>query len=112
MNTKLFKAVDAGHTYQLAHHEATDPLAVETIHFIKKEKGDNTDDIPVMVTVQQGTTNEAVISMLIDRMQHLNELFPSPFNDECIHHLNLAYEALYARTKDREARGVEGTHQA
>lgn len=106
MNTELFVAKDAGHTYDLINYDGVD---AQTIHFIKKA--------PVapgsteMETVQQGTTNEAVISMLIDRLQTLNERFPSKFNEDAIKHLHLAYEALAARTKDREERGVEGTHQ-
>jgi len=106
MNTKLFNTIDAGHTYELVNHESEE---TQTIHFIKKQKTDTESD--VLETVQQGTTNEAVISMLIDRMQVLNESFPSKFNDDAIKHLHLAYEALVARTADREARGVEGTHQ-
>lgn len=108
MNTKLFNTVDAGHTYELMHHEADD---IEVIHFIKKRPISDDPLETGMEVVQHGTTNEAVISMLIDRMQVLNESFPSKFNDDAIKHLHLAYEALVARTQDREARGVEGTHQ-
>lgn len=82
---------------------------MQELFFIKKQPKE--DGSTEMETVQQGTTNEAVISMLIDRLQTLNELFPSKFNEDAIKHLHLAYEALVARTKDREERGVEGTHQ-
>lgn len=109
MNTKLFKTIDPGHTYELAHHQDE---GYQLIHFIKNVDAPNTDDIPLSQTVQQGTTNEAVISMLIDRMQHLNELYPSRYNEDCMYHLNMAYEALFARTKDRQERGVEGKHVA
>jgi hypothetical protein len=102
MNTKLFNAVDAGHTYELAHHEGD---GVELVHFIKKAPIDEGE----LETVQDGTTNEAIISMLIDRLQFLNEKMHSPKNDEAIKHLHLAFEALSARTADREERGVEGT---
>lgn len=104
MNTKLFTSVDAGHTYELAHHEGD---GVELVHFIKKAPIDDGE----LETVQEGTTNEAVISMLIDRLQVLNEMMHSPYNDEAVKHLHLAFEALSARTADREERGVEGTHQ-
>lgn len=105
MNTKLFVAKDAGHSYDLINHDGVD---AQTIHFIKKQP---IEDLTEMETVQQGTTNEAVISVLIDRLQTLNEKFPSKFNEDAIKYLHLAYEALVARTQDREARGVEGTHQ-
>lgn len=106
MNTKLFTAEVAGHSYQLKNHESEE---TQVLHFIKKAPV--SPDSTEMETVQQGTTNEAVISMLIDRLQTLNERFPSTFNEKAIHYLHLAYEELVARTADREARGVEGTHQ-
>lgn len=109
MNTKLFISVEAGHAYLLQNHEDE---SMQEIFFIKKQPISDDPLETGMETVQQGTTNEAVISMLIDRMQTLNEMFPSKFNDDAIKHLHLAYEALAARTADREARGVEGTHQA
>lgn len=108
MNTKLFNIIDAGHTYQVKNHESE---TAQTIAFIKKEVDPDAKDETTMRTVQEGTTNEAVISVLIDRLQTLNERFPSQFNEDAIKHLHLAYEALFARTQDREARGVEGTHQ-
>lgn len=82
---------------------------MQEIFFIKKQPKE--EGSTEMETVQQGTTNEAVISVLIDRLNVLNERFPSKFNEDAIKHLHLAYEALFARTQDREARGVEGTHQ-
>lgn len=109
MNTKLFISIDAGHQYTLANHDG-DETKSQILYFIKKAPV--SPDSTEMEVVQEGTTNEAVISMLIDRMNVLNEKFPSPHNDECIKHLSLAYEALYARTKEREERGVEGKHIA
>ena len=42
----------------------------------------------------------------------LNEKHPSKYNDDAIAGLSLAIAALEQRTKDREARKVEGTSQA
>lgn len=105
MNTTLFNTVDAGHKYELKNHSSEE---TQTIQFIKKTFDEKTGE---QDSQTDGTTNEAVISMLIDRLQTLNEKFPSKFNEDAIKHLHLAYEALFARTQDREARGVEGTHQ-
>lgn len=107
MNTKLFNSVDAGHTYELVNHETG---TTQTLLFVKKKPEPAEGEPDRMVMVQEGTTNEAVISMLIDRMQVLNETMPSSYNEEAIKHLHLAFEALQARTADREERGVEGTH--
>lgn len=105
MNTQLFVAKDAGHAYDLINHDGVD---AQTILFIKKEP---IEDSTEMRVVQQGTTNEAVISMLIDRLQTLDEKFPSEYNKHAIKHLHLVYETLIARTQERQSRGVEGTHQ-
>lgn len=108
MNTKSFRSLDAGHAYELVNHETA---GSQIITFIKKKPISGDPLETGLKIVQEGTTNEAVISMLIDRLQTLNESFPSKFNEDAIKHLHLAYEALVARTADREARGVEGTHQ-
>lgn len=41
-------------------------------------------------------------------IEKLNEKFPCPHNGETLHHLGLALQHQAARTKDREARNVEG----
>lgn len=107
MKTNLINVVDDAHTYELQNHESE---STQTVHFIKKESDPTTET--GMKTVQEGTTNEAVLQMLISRTQSLNEKFPSEFNEDAIKHMELALSALYARTADREKRGVEGTHQA
>lgn len=104
-NTKaLFTPVDAGHTYELAHHEGD---GHETINFIKKEQQGEEGD--PLTTVQDGTTNEAVISMLIDRIRFLNDKMPDELNEKAISKLTDAFECLNRRTREREKRGVEGT---
>lgn len=102
----LINVTNEGHSYELFHHESD---GVETINFIQKEP---IEDSTEMRTVQQGTTNEAVLQMLINRMQVLNEKFPDANNNICISHLEQALSALYDRTAERERRGVEGKHIA
>lgn len=102
----LIKVVDEGHHYTLQNHEAA---TEQDVFFIKKEPvAEGSTEIKL---VQEGTTNEAVLQMLINRLQVLNEKFPSEYNDTALNHLESALSALYARTADREKRDVEGTHQ-
>lgn len=102
---KNINIVDKGHTYELHHHEGE---GVETLKFIKK--------VPVedgqMETTQQGTTNEAVLEALINRLRFLNNKFPSEYNEKAISDLESAWESLNKRTEDREARNVEGKNEA
>lgn len=60
---------------------------------------------------QDGTTVEAVIQVAIARLADLNSRFQSPFNDHALSALNEAVHQLNERTRERVARGVEGTHQ-
>lgn len=99
--------ITPGHKYDLLHH-STDPQAdvgVETIQFYQRFASENPDEIV------NGTTNEEVLDMLIDRMRFLDDRFPSAENKDCIQYLEMARAALAERTKDRQERGVEGTPQ-
>jgi hypothetical protein len=62
-------------------------------------------------TVNNGTTNEEVLRVLIDRLQYLNGKFPCRENAIVITKLEESLMWLEKRTADRKARGVEGTHQ-
>lgn len=57
-----------------------------------------------------GTTNEEVLTVLIDRMIYLNSKVPCRENSIVITKLEEAYMWLQHRTEDRQARGVEGTN--
>lgn len=102
---RMFSVNDPGHDYEL--HNLGE--GVQHIAFIKKEKNEETGEFD---TVQEGTTNEAVLEVLIHRMKFLNEKMPSSFNDDAIAHLEGALAALNARTAERKERGVEGTPEA
>lgn len=93
-------AVEAGHRYELTGVGGD----IQTLQFIQKEEWDGE-----LVTVIDGTTNEEVIAVLIDRIKHLNEKLPSEHNEEAVKHLEAALAALEARTTDRTDREVEGT---
>lgn len=99
------KAVIPAHRYELLNFESDGSLN-QILQFIHKAKDEKTGEF---VTIKNGTTNEEVISCVIDRITHLNQLTPSSYNEEAVLHLNKALEALIARTADRVEREVEGT---
>ena len=101
--TVAFEALDPGHAYALANMEG----GTQPIQFIKKDAENGQ-----LITVTNGTTNEVVIAVLIDRLKFLNVKSPSPFNDMAISHLESALKELNLRTEERKARGVEGTPAA
>lgn len=102
----LVQVIKPGHAYRLFNHESAES---QEVHFIQKIASGVENE---MTTVSEGTTNEAVLAMLIDRMEFLNEKMHSAYNDEAINHLKQALYALGKRTMERIERGVEGTHQA
>jgi hypothetical protein len=55
-----------------------------------------------------GTTNEAVLSILIHRTEHLNAQFPCVENEVALEHMRAALRSFESRTAKRIARGVEG----
>lgn len=60
-----------------------------------------------------GAFVEDVIAAAADRIRcYQASRFACETNAEALHHLELALAALDRRTKEREARAVEGTHSA
>lgn len=59
-----------------------------------------------------GTTLEEMLRVSIERLEDLNGRFPCDENDNAIAQMKNALMFLNKRTKDREARGVEGKHEA
>lgn len=92
-----------GHRYELENFEEKDQKG-QMLQFIHKEPNENGD----LVTVSDGTTNEDLLSALIDRMSFLQSMFPCKENACCITKLEEALMWLEKRTRDREKRGVEG----
>lgn len=106
------KVITPGHKYALDHFESygLPTCKVETLQFI--EKAPHPSGAGTMVTVNDGTTNEEVLAVLIDRLQFLNGKFPCRENSIALTKLDEALLWLNKRTADRKARGVEGQHKA
>ena len=99
------RIITKGHKYELSNFESKTSVG-QTIQFI--EKNPITENSCQLETVNDGTTNEEVLEMLINRMQYLDNKFDSDYNKICIWKLQEALEMLNARTADRKKRGVEG----
>lgn len=97
------------HKYELDNFEnKTKPGQV--LQFIEK--------VPVapgsteLRTVSDGTTNEEVIAVLLDRLNGLQGKFPCRENAVAITHLETSLLWLNHRTANRQKRGVEGKQLA
>ena len=99
------KILREGHKYSLENFENTKNTQV--IQFIEKEK---VGDLENLHTVFDGTTNEEVLSVLINRMEYLQGKFPCRENALVITKLQESLMWLNKRTEDRKSRNVEGKH--
>jgi hypothetical protein len=97
------KVISKGHCYEL---ESMEPGKPQILQFIHKAKREFTGEF---VTVTNGTTNEEVLEMLIDRMQYLNKTIQCDENEKVIQNLHIALAYLHVRNGIRKLRGVEGT---
>lgn len=100
------RAVIEGHLYELENFEKDSSF--QTVQFIHKEPKEK--ESTELVTVANGTTNEEVLKVLINRVQFLNGKFPCRENSIVITKLEEALMWLEKRTRDRIARGVEGQY--
>lgn len=101
------KVLTTGHKYVLANFE--DSTNGQTIQFI--EKRPESEGSTTLVTVNDGTTNEEMLAVLIDRMNYLQGKFPCRENALVITKLEESLMWLNKRTSDRKARNVEGSNQ-
>ena len=99
------KILTEGHKYELQNFERP-AEAGQTIQFI--EKAPNAGTPATLDTINDGTTNEEVLAILIDRLNYLNGKFPCRENSIAITHIETALLWLNKRTADRIARNVEG----
>lgn len=99
------KILREAHRYELANFEKKDEPG-QILQFIEKEPSEvgGTE----LITINDGTTNEEVLEVLIDRISKLQAKFPCKENACCITHLQEGLMWLEKRTRDREKRGVEG----
>jgi len=99
------KVLTEGHKYVCSNFENKENG--QTIQFIEKTP----TEIPgELITVNDGTTNEELLEMLIDRMKYLCNKFPSKETACAITKCEEALMWLEKRTQDRIKRGVEGKH--
>lgn len=97
------EALTPGHKYALDNFEPNGQRQV--IQFIQKEG-------EPLKTIHDGTTNEEVLAMLIDRLAYLGDRLPSRENALAKTRCEEALMWLEKRTADRKSRGVEGTSRA
>lgn len=109
------KVLNEGHYYELENFDKLHEVG-QKLQFIHKDTdpsgigvgGDGTS----LYTIADGTTNEEVLEMLIDRMKYLQAKFPCRENAIVITKLEESLMWLNKRTQDRIARKVEGKHLA
>lgn len=94
------KILTEGHKYVAANFENNNEG--QTIQFIEKVGAPG----EVLTTVNDGTTNEELIGVIIDRMNYLQAKFPCRENAIAITHLDTALLWLEKRTNDRIKRNV------
>lgn len=92
----------APHVYEISHLDARPhPLMV----LFSFQNG------PIKEVGTNGVTHEALLAILIDRLQHFQKgQYACRENAIALTKLEEAQMWLQKRTRDREARGVEGTH--
>lgn len=93
-----------GHKYVAPNFENAE--GGQTIQFIQKEPKE--EGSVELVTINDGTTNEAILEVLIARMNFLQSKFPCRENALVITKLEESLMWLNKRTADRVKRNVEG----
>lgn len=99
------KVIREGHRYRLDDFENETSLG-QVIQFI--EKAPVEEGSTELKTIFDGTTNEEVLSVLIDRLSYLQGKFPCRENAIVITKLEESLMWLNKRTQDRQNRGVKG----
>ena len=94
-----------GHQYELSNFENKDQVGqiLQFIHKEPKEEGSTE-----LITIADGTTNEELLEVLINRMNFLQSKFPCRENAIVITKLEESLMWLNKRTEDRLKRNVEG----
>lgn len=107
------KVLTEGHQYELFGFD--NPETTQTIQFIEKVPraehpaiSPQGSDPNELLTLNDGTTNEELLEVLIDRMYYLQNKFPCRENAIVIKNLEESLMWLNKRTEDRKKRNVEG----
>jgi hypothetical protein len=67
---------------------------------------------PIAEAGVNGMTLEVLLAICIDQLEgYQSSKFANDYNKEALHFCRYALDQLEARTREREARGVEGTHK-
>ncbi len=101
------KILTPNHRYELENFEHPESPG-QVIQFIEKSY----EGYGPMKTVHDGTTNEEMLKVMIDRLRGLGEKLPCRENSIAITKLEEALLWLNHRTAERRTRGVEGTMKA
>lgn len=102
------KVLVPGHTYLVSNFETdTDGHDGQVIQFIHKEPIE--EGSTTLKTLTNGTTNEELMEILLDRLEFANKKLPSRETALAITNLEQALMWCLRRTSKRKARGVEGT---
>lgn len=102
---KIMKIKVEGHQYELSNFENKNE-AGQILQFIHKEP--ISEGSTELKTVSDGTTNEELLEVLINRMNYLQSKFPCRENAIVITKLEESLMWLNKRTADRIKRNVEG----
>lgn len=96
----------ANHAYVISGFDGPDIPAGSGYVNINFQNG------PINEAGVNGITHEALLAILVDRLKGFQAgAFAGKHNAEALHHLSVAQTWLDKRTKERMARGVEGTHK-
>lgn len=97
------KVLTEAHKYELDSFEGGTPQVIQFIEKVPVSEGSTE-----LKTVNDGTTNEEVLEVLLDRCNGLYKKFPSRETALAITKLEEALLWLNRRTDLRKKRGVEG----
>ena len=97
-----------GHVYELQNFENKD-VKGQILQFIHKEP--IIEGSAELRMVNDGTTNEEVLEVLINRLNYLQSKFPCRENAIVITKLEESLMWLNKRTSDRIKRNVEGKNE-
>lgn len=100
------KILTPGHKYELQNFDQPASPG-QTLQFIEKRPNPLGAE-GALELVNDGTTNEEVLKVLIDRLGTMNAKLPNRDTSIAITHLEDALMRLERRTRERQSRGLEG----
>lgn len=99
------KVIEPGYTYELQNLKNKDSQGQILDFFHQEPIQEGSTEFK---TVSDGTTNEDLLAVLIDRLNFLQSKFPCRENALAITKLEESLMWLNKRTSDRQKRNVEG----